>query len=131
MKIWEKIETYDSTKGTLFTWMLNICRNRSIDAIRKNKRTLSGNESIHNNMPKKTSLEINPETIGLKDILNNLSDEKRQVVEYLYFKGYTQQETSDELNIPLGTVKTRSRTAILELKDYFTLILAAWISNNI
>ena len=131
VKIWEKIQTYDNTKGTLFTWMLNICRNKSIDSLRKTNRTRSGHESMKNDMPKNISLEINPETIGLRDILNNLSDEKRIIIEYLYFKGYTQKETSEELNIPLGTVKTRSRTAILELKDLFTLILASWISNNI
>ena len=131
VKIWEKIETFNPEKGTLFTWMLNICRNKSIDSIRKNQRTLKGYESIHNNKPTNSSLEINPEVIGLEDILDKLSPEKREIIEYLYFKGYTQQETSDELNIPLGTVKTRSRTAILELKDYFTLILATWILNNI
>ena len=131
VKIWEKIQTYDGTKGTLFTWMLNICRNKSIDSLRKTNRTRNGHETMHKDMPKNASLEINPETIGLRDVLNNLSDEKRVIIEYLYFKGYTQKETSDELNIPLGTVKTRSRTAILELKDLFTLILASWISNNI
>ncbi len=131
VKIWEKINTYEKGKGSLFTWMLNICRNKSIDSLRKTQRTYKGNESMKNDLSRPTSLEINPDTIGLRDILNNLSDEKRIIVEYLYFKGYTQQETSDELNIPLGTVKTRSRTAILELKDYFTLILASWISNNI
>jgi len=131
VKIWQKIQTYDETKGSLFTWMLNICRNKAIDSLRKTNRTRTGHENMHNDMPKNVSLEINPETIGLRDVLDNLSEEKRIIIEYLYFKGYTQKETSEELNIPLGTVKTRSRTAILELKDLFTLILASWISSNI
>ncbi len=131
VKIWEKIDTYEIGKGSLFTWMLNICRNKSIDSLRKTQRTTKGNDTMKNDLSRPTSLEINPDIIGLRDILSNLSEEKRIIIEYLYFKGYTQKETSEELNIPLGTVKTRSRTAILELKDYFTLILASWISSNI
>ena len=131
LKIWEKIDTYNPEKGTLFTWMLNICRNKSIDSLRKTQRKRQGTEKMQAQSSFATSTEMNLETIGLRDILNNLSDEKRIVIEYLYFRGYTQQETADELGIPLGTIKTRSRKAILELKDYFTLILASWISSNI
>ncbi|MFK8046439.1 MAG: RNA polymerase sigma factor [Crocinitomicaceae bacterium] len=130
VKIWKNAKQYDSKKGSFFTWMLNICRNKSIDFTRSQKRELKRNENAFVEGDIKHKTEINIDTVGLKDILLNLSEEKREIVDYLYFKGYTQQETSDELDIPLGTVKTRSRAAISELKDYFTLILALWISNN-
>ena len=131
LKIWDKIDTYNPEKGTLFTWMLNICRNKSIDSLRKTQRQQKSTDALKNSTSFSDSFEMNPETIGLRDVLSNLSDEKRIIIEYLYFKGYTQKETSEELEIPLGTVKTRSRMAILELKEYFTLILASWIANNI
>lgn len=131
VKIWQKIHSYDSKKGTLFTWMLNICRNKSIDSLRKTNRELTGKNQIANSSVSfNTSEEININAIGLEEILNRLPEEKRIIVDYIYFKGYTQQETSDELEIPLGTVKTRARSAIKDLKEYFVLILAYWISNN-
>lgn len=56
------------------------------------------------------------DTIGLKEILQHLPDDQRFVLEHLYLKGYTQSELSQEFNIPLGTVKTRARMALIELR---------------
>jgi RNA polymerase sigma-70 factor (ECF subfamily) len=55
--------------------------------------------------------------------VDKLADEQKIIIEYLYFKGYTQQEVSDELDLPLGTVKTRTRMAMRELRKWFTLFL--------
>ena len=130
VKIWKNAKQFDATKGSLFTWMLNITRNKSIDYTRKLTREQNRNDNAVSDGAIATITEMNVDTVGLKDILLNLSEDKREIIEFLYFKGYTQQETSDELNIPLGTVKTRSRAAIGDLKEYFTIILALWISNN-
>lgn len=131
VKIWQKINQFDPNKGTIFTWMLNICRNKSIDSLRSFKREFDGkNRMSESSVNMEKEEEINVNAIGLKDIINKLPEEKRIIVEYLYFRGYTQQETSEELEIPLGTVKTRARGAIQALKEYFILILAYWISNN-
>ncbi len=56
------------------------------------------------------------EAIGLKENLKQLSEEQRFVIEHLYLKGYTQSELAEEFNIPLGTVKTRTRLALNELR---------------
>lgn len=61
---------------------------------------------------------VNPESIGVKDLTLVLTEDQREVVNLAYFKGYTQKEISEELNIPLGTVKTKVRSALLYLKDY-------------
>jgi RNA polymerase sigma-70 factor (ECF subfamily) len=53
-----------------------------------------------------------PEHIGLQEITQKLIPEQRQIIDLLYFEGFTQSEVAEELNIPLGTVKTRARTAI-------------------
>ncbi|MDX1445820.1 sigma-70 family RNA polymerase sigma factor [Lishizhenia sp.] len=132
VKIWQKAQTYDASKGSFFTWMLNVCRNKSIDELRKVDRHRKGKDEIgHATDYKKQGIERNIDTIGLKDIVDELPDDQKLIVEYLYFKGYTQQETSDELNIPLGTVKSRSRMAIKALKDSFVIVLLIWIQKNI
>lgn len=132
VKIWQKAQTYDSSKGSFFTWMLNVCRNKSIDELRKVDRHRKGKDEIGNATDyKKQGIEHNINTIGLKDIVNDLPDDQKLIVEYLYFKGYTQQETSDELDIPLGTVKSRSRMAIKALRDSFVIVLLIWIQKNI
>jgi len=51
--------------------------------------------------------------------VNKLSPACRQVIEWMYFEGFTQQEIADQFNIPLGTVKLRARTAMKELRQHF------------
>lgn len=53
-----------------------------------------------------------PEHIGLQEITNQLNPEQKQVIDLLYFGGFTQSEVAEELDLPLGTVKTRARAAI-------------------
>lgn len=129
VKIWKKIQSFDQSKGSFFTWILNIARNTAIDQYRKlakvNLIPIQTNENFVDlgnieNSSQKT------DNIGIVDLLKVLPEEQQQIITYLYFKGFTQQELSDELNIPLGTVKTRSRSAIKALKELF-IILATWI----
>ncbi len=132
VNIWKKAQSYSSGKGSFFTWMLNICRNKSIDELRKIERHRAGkNQIADSNVHMNNGSEMNINTIGLKDMLAKLPEEQQLIIEFLYFKGYTQQEVSDELGIPLGTVKTRARNAIKGLQNYFTIIILLWILKNI
>lgn len=132
VNIWRKAQSYSSDKGTFFTWMLNICRNKSIDELRKiNRVNLGKNQLEDYNVGMKNGLDTSIDTIGLTDMLKKLPEEQQLIIDFLYFKGYTQQEVSDELGIPLGTVKTRARTAVKELQNYFTIIVLLWILKNI
>ncbi|NNC94750.1 MAG: RNA polymerase sigma factor [Chitinophagales bacterium] len=128
VKIWKKIHSYDSSKGSLFTWMLNISRNTAIDKWRKIKREqkveIQTDESVVGIQNQHTSINI--DSIGLKELVDKLTPEQKLVVEYIYFNGYTQQEVSDELGIPLGTVKSRVRKAVIELRKVFIKLLL-WI----
>ena len=121
VKIWNGIAQYDEAKGTIFTWMLNICRNSAIDKVRsKEYKSVSKNQNIDNNVNlSQHRTEFNPETLGLKTITEKLKPEQKQVVDLIYFNGYTHVEVAEELNLPLGTVKTRLRLAIIELRNYF------------
>ena len=122
MRIWDRIDNYDAAKGRLFTWMLNIARNLAIDKTRSKEiskdRKTDDIDDLVNRIDRKQQSEQKVETIGLKEVLGRLSEEQKFVVEYLYLKGYTQSELADEFNIPLGTVKTRLRLAMIELRTF-------------
>lgn len=123
LNIWRKIETYDSSKGRLFTWMLNIARNASIDTLRSksyqnNQKNQELPNDVNNNSSSFLYMPINIDNIGLRKILDKLKPEHRILIELAYFKGYTHEEIAQIENIPLGTVKTRIRNALLQLKEY-------------
>lgn len=118
INIWKKIELYDASKGRLFTWMLNIARNASIDEIRsKGFRQSQKNQSLNDNVDV-SGASTGPvtEDVGLKKVLANLKSEWRVLVDMSYFQGFTHEEISKILNIPLGTVKTRIRSALSQLR---------------
>jgi RNA polymerase sigma factor (sigma-70 family) len=121
MKIWDRFESYDSTKGKLFTWMVNIARNQAIDKTRskeisKDSKTGTIEKSV-NRIDSEDYVEQKIEGIGVKDILKSLTDDQKFVVEHLYFQGYSQSELAEEFDIPLGTVKTRLRLAMQHLRS--------------
>lgn len=120
LKIWDRIGQYDASKGRLFTWMLNLARNQAIDKTRSremsNDKKTDDIDSFVSIVESQSSNRQSEDTIGLKEVLNSLSEEQKFVVTYLYLKGYTQSELAKEFDIPLGTVKTRLRMAMIELR---------------
>jgi RNA polymerase sigma factor (sigma-70 family) len=124
MNIWNKIGIYDPGKGTLFTWMLNIARNASIDKLRsKSYQNDQKNQPLPRRLDLNAELEIiNPDfdNIGLNKLIGRLNEDQRMLIELVYFKGYTHEEVSVMKSIPLGTVKTRVRNALIQLRSYLT-----------
>ncbi|MBC7382780.1 MAG: sigma-70 family RNA polymerase sigma factor [Bacteroidia bacterium] len=120
VKIWKNIDGYQVGKGSLFTWLLNICRNLSIDTLRskeyKNQLQNQNLEDNVNNVDRQEQMESKVDHIGLKEVLQKLKPDQKILIDKVYFEGYTHDEVSKELNIPLGTVKTRIRAAIIHLK---------------
>lgn len=119
VKVWKKIHAFDPSKGRFFTWLLNLTRNTAIDAYRKKQRNPADKIQVldHNvNIGKGHQTQQNVDAIGLEKVLHQLPDEQQTVIEYLYFKGYTQKETAEALEIPLGTVKSRIRIAVRALR---------------
>ena len=124
INVWKKIESYDQTKGRLFTWMLNIARNASIDMLRsRSYQNSQKNRSFPENVDvfgKAQTSELNIDNIGLKKMLEKLKEEHRVLIELAYFKGYTHEEISEIESIPLGTVKTRIRNALVQLREHLS-----------
>lgn len=121
LKIWRHLDKYDPEKGRLFTWMLNIARNTAIDILRSKSHKLE--QKIQNIVDDvhavNGSLAVHPSTdyIGFSRILEKLTKEQRTLIDLAYYKGCTQEEISRVLEIPLGTVKTRMRNAISQLRN--------------
>ena len=123
IKIWRQIDSYDNTKGRLFTWMLNVARNASIDAVRSKgyQKNQKNRELTENAYEAGGSTSMNIDKIGLKKLVHNLKDDYRVLIDLSYFQGFTQDEISKMMNIPLGTVKTRMRSALIQLKQVIKL----------
>ena len=121
LKIWRSIDRYDQDKGRLFTWMLNITRNTAIDSLRSKAHKLEQKvqdigDDIHlyaNNL----SVNQAVDHIGLTKVLEKLNKDQRVIIDLAYYKGCTQEEIAKVLDIPLGTVKTRMRNAIIQLRN--------------
>jgi len=117
-KIWRFAQSYDPDKARLYTWMINITRNTCIDQIRKNDRRpqIQDVDSSVYESGASVKTETPVDHIGLKEELAKLREEDRKVLELAYFYGYSQSEIAKKLRLPIGTVKTRARKAINELK---------------
>lgn len=123
LKIWNKIDSYSQDKGSIFTWMLNVSRNTGIDTIRSeaykksattydisvNTRAIEANFNTH----------LKTEHVGIKEIVDKLKPEHKELIDLLYFGGLTQAEVAEQLNMPLGTVKTKVKQAMTHLREIF------------
>ena len=122
VNIFRRIELYDPMKGRLFTWMLNIARNAAIDMLRsKGFRDRKKNQELGEHVDNKVSLQVTQpsvDAIGLRKLLEQLRPDQRALIELAYFKGYTHEEIANMEQIPLGTVKTRIRSALIQLKEF-------------
>lgn len=120
MKFWQKMDQYDASKGRLFTWMLNISRNLAIDKLRskefKKSEKTNELENYVSTIDRGHQSLQHIDGIGIGDMLNDLKQEEKVLMELVYFKGFTQMEIAEEFQIPLGTVKTRLRVAMQKLR---------------
>jgi len=121
VKIWKYASSYDPEKGKLFTWILNITRNTAIDYYRKMDRRSQIQNDISDVHITNPNMVRNPQTdaIDVKDQLDNLSTDERDAIELAYFSGMTHQQISGQLEVPLGTVKTRIRRGIIKLRKIY------------
>jgi RNA polymerase sigma factor (sigma-70 family) len=123
VKIWNSIHKYDETKGRLFTWMSKLAKNMAIDQLRRKSHI---NSSKHVDIAEKVvdidqklSYKINTDLIGIRTLTKTMNPMQRLLLNMVYFEGYTHNEIAQELNLPLGTVKSRIRFALLQLRKMF------------
>lgn len=123
VKIWKHIDSYDSSKGTLYTWMLNIARNQALDYLRSanyRKQQLQVEIDLFSHCTASIGNTIsNSCPIEYSDFKNKalqLDSKYAEVIDLIYFYGWTQEQTAEILKLPLGTIKTRARKGLSLLK---------------
>ncbi|SFF18535.1 RNA polymerase sigma factor [Spirosoma endophyticum] len=116
VNIWLNFHQYDPAKGRLFTWMARIVRNNALTHLRV---TWSAHEPLADSLLDELGGDTpNYYWIGVDYwVQSTLSPHHRQLIQLMYYQGYTYQEASDELGLPIGTVKTRVRWALQRLRS--------------
>lgn len=130
LKAWTNATKYDASKGTLFTWLLNITRNQAIDFLRsknfmKEGKTFSLPDSV--NIEEDDYWKGHPYELPVENMMEWLSwlkEEQSIPIKMVYLEGYSQAEAAEILNIPLGTLKTRVRAGLRQIRNLVVTILA-------
>lgn len=119
VKIWNQAGTFDGIKGRLFTWMSSIVRNTAIDTLRSKdwKNSRRNVELTDRNNEMATDHTINVDAIGLRKFVGYLKEDYKLIFEMCYFDGFSQNDIAEATGIPLGTVKTRLRKALIDLRS--------------
>jgi RNA polymerase sigma-70 factor (ECF subfamily) len=123
IKIWKSFKQYDPRKGRLYTWMIRLARNISIDYLRSvNHRNYTVSENLFEStqqIDQKFQVSYNPELIGVRDMTTILNEDQRKTLDLIYFKGYTHVQAAEELNVTVGIIRSRLQSSIAELRRTF------------
>ena len=118
--VWTKSASYDKTKSSVGTWIYTIARNKRIDKIRKEKRHYLSESDEGLEIPVESTQEkeifSSEISVKLKNYIDNLPKEQGRLLKLSYFYDKTHADISEELNIPLGTVKSRIRLALTKMR---------------
>ncbi len=118
MQLWRKPESFDASRGSLAAWLAVIARHRAIDALRKRKPETDISEVViadDLNLEEDAGRKLTIEKI--RDALAGMPPEQRKAIELAFFEGLTHSEVAAKTGEPLGTVKTRIRTALQTLRE--------------
>lgn len=128
LRMWRQARNYSDQRGTFVTWLLSITHNMAIDEIRKRNRRPQRADSadpvllLENQTNNDPSVEQSVLLSSLRDeiveAMQSLPDAQRQSLEMAYFQGLTQREIAEQLDEPLGTIKTRMRLGMRKLREY-------------
>lgn len=118
LKAWNKIESYNKDRSNLFSWLHTIARHTTIDKVRlRSFQNSNKTESLDSNVFSIVGLEDKSEArIDVEKITSRLDPKYKVVLDLMYLEGYSHSEISKKLDLPLGTVKTRLRSAIQILR---------------
>ena len=122
LNIWRRGVSYDAARGSARTWVLTIVHHRAIDQIRSSRARNRADTEIKDAVPLPAredtwaSVAATLETERVRQAMARLPPEQRQVVDLVYYGGFTHQEIADRVGVPLGTVKGRLRLALEKLR---------------
>jgi RNA polymerase sigma-70 factor (ECF subfamily) len=122
LQVWHKAKDFDENRGRPFTWLVTLARSRGIDRLRtlaaRARAVEAGTKEISEEISDAATDAFKSEQRGLvTQALSQLPDEQKRPIMLAYFEGLTQSEIATRLGAPLGTVKTRMRTGLTNLRD--------------
>ncbi|MBM2839659.1 MAG: polymerase, sigma-24 subunit, subfamily [Bacteroidetes bacterium] len=129
LQVWNKAGMFVGTKGSVYTWIMTIARRKAIDRLRSSENanraasldddevTFEVPDASFASDPLHATVSSEYEEI-MRSGLALLSNDARTIIEMSYYEGYTQEQISKKLNVPLGTVKTRMRQGLMKLRDH-------------
>lgn len=121
MRIWRNPDGFVATRGSLGGWLAVVSRNRSIDALRRKRPTEPVEEmALASNYNLADEAERNMMVEKARGVIHQLPMEQRKTLEMAFFDGLTHSEIAEMTGDPLGTVKTRIRSALATLRKAFT-----------
>jgi RNA polymerase sigma-70 factor (ECF subfamily) len=129
-QVWRQAASYDVNRGAPLAWMATIARSRAIDRLRsgwqdqRRKESLDvlGDAPANADSPEETAAASERQRF-VREALNLLTPEQRQVIELAYYSGLSHSEIAEKLNQPLGTVKTRTRLGMMKLREALAQLL--------
>ena len=116
---WRKAARFDPARGRLSTWLMAIAHNLAVDRLRRDTGSGRPTLVLVEQVPERvTDSDVDPilERDSARRAMASLADAERQLVVRAYFRGLTAREIAEADGIPLGTVKTRLRTALIKLR---------------
>jgi RNA polymerase sigma-70 factor (ECF subfamily) len=131
LRVWNRVQGFDGGKGSIGPWLLAVARNRAIDYLRstsgRERNAVEFDETDHPALytDMEHDLLSSDNARVLKTAMEKLSPNLRQVIELAYFEGLTQTEMAERMGQPLGTVKTWVRSALKNLRDDLSAVVAA------
>lgn len=118
VKVWVKANSFDPTLGSLYTWVTIIAKRLTLTALKSQQVHVQIDQSIY---PQSVSQHLVGIVYNYKETLplSQLAPKYKEIIQLLYYQSYTLQEIADHLRLPLGTVKTRHRVALQQLKCHY------------
>lgn len=115
VKIWKSIAEYNPSRGRLFTWIAASARDHFRSRAQINANKNSDIDEFSNDLETSFRDSYSLDAIGLRNLTFGLHSSQKEVLDLIYFYGYTNSEAAEELGVSLGTSKTRLRRALLTL----------------
>ncbi len=112
LALWRNAGSFDSEKGSLAGWLTVVTRHRAIDVVRKRSREYSESLDLRTDRNAQRQIEISESTTRMNAVLSGMPISQQVALRLSYFSGLTHAEISAETGIPLGTVKSRIRSAL-------------------
>ena len=132
LRVWNRVQAFDSQRGALGPWLLAVARNRAIDYLRSvdGRMARSSFELVEMENPSlfanlESQVVLSGQASRIREAMSKLNASQRSVIELAYFEGLSQTEIAEKMGQPLGTIKTWARTALKNLREHLGVAAVA------